>query len=153
MATTRAKIQIRRDTTANWQSNDPVLLLGEIGYDITVKAHKVGDGATHWNALEWQVPLTPVKQVFSDTYTILPSDNGKVIRFRSADPTTITVPPGLPIGLSVLCVQLEAVLTAAGGSGVTIINVDNQYSSTNIGSVLTLLCISEDTFILAGNTA
>lgn len=49
-------ILVRRDTAANWSSKNPVLLLGEPGYDTTNKLMKIGDGATDWNGL----PSSPV---------------------------------------------------------------------------------------------
>lgn len=42
------RIQIRRDTTDRWTSVNPVLGIGEPGYDITAHVLKVGDGATRW---------------------------------------------------------------------------------------------------------
>jgi len=48
-----AKIQTRRDTSANWSSNNPILSVGEMGYDTTDKKIKVGDGVTAWNSLEY----------------------------------------------------------------------------------------------------
>ena len=45
------KIQLRRDTAANWASNNPTLSEGEIGYDTTNKTLKVGDGTTAWDTL------------------------------------------------------------------------------------------------------
>ena len=47
------KILIRRDTAANWTANNPVLFQGEIGYDLTNKKLKIGDGSTNWNSLEY----------------------------------------------------------------------------------------------------
>jgi hypothetical protein len=44
-------IQVRRDTAANWSTINPVLALGELGYDTTNKVLKVGDGTTSWNLL------------------------------------------------------------------------------------------------------
>ena len=45
------KIQIRRDTAANWSSNNPTLDVGELGLDITNNIIKAGDGTTAWNSL------------------------------------------------------------------------------------------------------
>ena len=47
------KIQMRQDTAANWESKNPILLSGEIGYDITYKKSKQGDGVTPWNSLPY----------------------------------------------------------------------------------------------------
>lgn len=46
-------IQVRRGTSAEWASADPVLHVGEFGLDTTEDRTKLGDGASHWSALEW----------------------------------------------------------------------------------------------------
>ena len=46
-----SKIQLRRDTSANWASANPVLAQGEPGMDTTTGVVKVGDGSTAWSAL------------------------------------------------------------------------------------------------------
>ncbi len=47
------QIQIRRDTEANWESENPVLADGEIGYDKTNNRFKVGNGVDAWNDIEF----------------------------------------------------------------------------------------------------
>lgn len=48
------QVQLRRDTSANWSTNNPVLALGEIGLVTTTpKKMKIGDGATSWNSLDY----------------------------------------------------------------------------------------------------
>ena len=47
------KIQIRRDSSANWKSSNPTLALGELGADMTLHRLKVGDGTATWNSLPW----------------------------------------------------------------------------------------------------
>ena len=44
-------IQVRRDTSTNWLSINPVLADGEFGYDKTNKSFKIGDGASTWSVL------------------------------------------------------------------------------------------------------
>jgi hypothetical protein len=49
-----AKIQVRRDTTTNWNAGTPPTLdVGEIGLDTTLKQIKIGDGSSNWTALPW----------------------------------------------------------------------------------------------------
>ena len=43
--------KIRRDTAANWASENPTLAAGEMGLDQTNNFIKMGDGSTAWNAL------------------------------------------------------------------------------------------------------
>jgi hypothetical protein len=45
------EIRTRRDTAANWTATNPVLGLGEIGFESDTRNSKVGDGATAWSAI------------------------------------------------------------------------------------------------------
>lgn len=47
------RIRLRRDTTANWELNNPVLALGEIGLDITNGNFKIGNGTDQWTGLDY----------------------------------------------------------------------------------------------------
>jgi hypothetical protein len=47
------KIQLRRDTTANWENVNPILADGEPGLDITTNQVKYGDGANAWVDLSY----------------------------------------------------------------------------------------------------
>jgi hypothetical protein len=48
-----ARLQNRRDTAANWTSNNPTLAQGEIGYETDTTKFKIGDGTTAWNSLAY----------------------------------------------------------------------------------------------------
>lgn len=45
------KIQLRRDTGANWNTFNPVLVEGEIGIETDTRRFKIGDGVTPWTGL------------------------------------------------------------------------------------------------------
>jgi len=47
------KIQLRRDTVANWTNFDPVLSAGEAGLEIDTGKLKFGDGSTAWTSLKY----------------------------------------------------------------------------------------------------
>jgi hypothetical protein len=49
------RIQMRRGSTSDWNTTDPVLNEGEIGYNTTLGQIKVGDGASSWSELEYLV--------------------------------------------------------------------------------------------------
>ena len=49
--TVTSLMQQRRDTAANWTSNNPTLLNGEIGYETDTGYLKIGDGSTAWTSL------------------------------------------------------------------------------------------------------
>lgn len=51
------RIQLRRDTPANWSASNPVLAQGEIGVELNAPSSanrfKVGDGVLPWNSLSF----------------------------------------------------------------------------------------------------
>jgi hypothetical protein len=47
------RIQVRRDTAANWTTANPTLTEGEIGYETDTGLVKVGDGASAWASLRY----------------------------------------------------------------------------------------------------
>jgi hypothetical protein len=47
------KIQLRRDTSANWEGTNPILAQGEPGVELDTKKMKVGDGIRSWNDLDY----------------------------------------------------------------------------------------------------
>lgn len=74
------KIQLRRDTAANWTSTNPVLAQGEVGYDLTSGKMKVGNGTSTWTQLAYfndgsfsgsYADLTDKPVLFSGSYTDL----------------------------------------------------------------------------------
>ena len=69
-------IRIRRDTLANWTAVNPVLAIGEISYDTTSEALRVGDGSTVWlslpeitSATTAPIDATYITQVANGTLT------------------------------------------------------------------------------------
>ena len=46
-------IQIRRDSSANWNSEDPTLAHGEMGFETNDYRFKVGDATNVWSDLEY----------------------------------------------------------------------------------------------------
>lgn len=47
------QIQVRRDTAANWTSNNPTLAIGEPGFETDTGKLKIGDGSTAWTGLSY----------------------------------------------------------------------------------------------------
>ena len=47
------RVQLRRDTSVNWTSGNPVLKSGEIGYETDTGKLKIGDNATYWTSLDY----------------------------------------------------------------------------------------------------
>lgn len=46
-----SRLQNRRDTAANWTTNNPTLAQGEIGYETDTGKLKIGTGSANWTSL------------------------------------------------------------------------------------------------------
>ena len=46
-------IQLRKGTASQWESANPVLALGEPGFENDTLKFKIGDGTTPWNTLKY----------------------------------------------------------------------------------------------------
>lgn len=60
------RIQIRRDSSLKWSTNNPVLLQGEFGYETDTACIKIGDGINPWNDLEYLICETGIINIFSN---------------------------------------------------------------------------------------
>lgn len=55
----------RRGTAEVWATINPILASGEIGYESDTGKHKMGDGITQWTGLEYFLPESILKTLFS----------------------------------------------------------------------------------------
>lgn len=62
------KMQQRQMTAAQWATNNPVLLSGEIGYETDTKRTKIGDGTHTWVQLTYTCDLDAPAQIANGTY-------------------------------------------------------------------------------------
>ena len=46
-------IKIRRDSAASWVASNPILSVGEMGWNTGEAMMKIGDGVTRWNSLPY----------------------------------------------------------------------------------------------------
>jgi hypothetical protein len=47
------QIQLRNDTAANWESENPLLAQGEVGVELVTNRQKIGTGLDNWNDLAY----------------------------------------------------------------------------------------------------
>lgn len=83
------RIQYRRDTAANWTAANPVLALGEPGWETDTKKRKVGDGTTAWASLSYQqappaAPFGTSPGVFDARRSLYNAGPEKFRKFRAA---------------------------------------------------------------------
>jgi len=100
------RIQIRRDTSTIWGVNNPILLVGEFGYETNTSLMKIGDGTTYWNNLSYWNPYDVVNaSVYRNGLEILTGVTG--FNFTGSSVSGITGANGF------------VNITIAGGTGST----------------------------------
>lgn len=70
------KIQLRRDTAADWTSNNPTLAAGEFGWESDTNRFKIGTGSANWTSLEYADTLKSLGDMTITGSTISAPSNG-----------------------------------------------------------------------------
>lgn len=101
------RIQMRRDTGANWTLNDPILAEGEMGVELDTYRWKLGDGINHWNALPYSNQIFSGQSLISDNsdnpaLTIRQQGSGAALLIEdqsAVDPTPFIVTGNGSVGI------------------------------------------------------
>ena len=153
------RLQQRRDTAANWTSNNPTLAAGEIGYETDTAKFKIGTGSTAWTSLAYAYGAAPALTFNAQsgtTYTLVASDSGALVTANNASAITITVPPSIFSAGQVITVQQIGAgqVTFAQGSGVTITSTGATASAPALRaqySACDIICTGSNTFTIVGD--
>lgn len=118
--TITATIKHRQATAATWESKNPVLAAGEIGYDTTNKITKMGDGTTAWNGLP-SFSTTHFAFATAEWGDIsrIAAEGGAQKYFNVGDEKTVELSTGEVITLVILGFNHDD-LTSGGKAGMTI---------------------------------
>ena len=103
------------------------------------------------NAAGYQVSSSAFNAQTGTTYTLLASDNGKIVTLNNASAITLTVPSGLGAGFSCVCIQLGAGQVTVTPSSTTIHNVYSATKTIAQYGQITLTAYLADTFIMSGD--
>jgi len=85
-AYTGIEIFIRRDTAANWTSNNPVLSDGQLAIETDTDYIKMGDGSTAWTSLGYLVSI-PAKSITAAM--LADGTDGELITWNSSGVATM----------------------------------------------------------------
>lgn len=109
------RLQLKRDTAANWTTNDPVLKAGEMGIESDTRKFKFGDGVTTWTQLNYassdagNIPtkvselendlhfveeseVAPIEDALKDNKKVVPTNTQKgVVNLGSGETSTKVV--------------------------------------------------------------
>jgi hypothetical protein len=96
-----SRIQNRRDTAANWTSNNPTLAAGELGFESDTGLFKLGNGTAGWTTLSYAGSSTGYTAIVSAAgTTVLTNSSTYYQRITGTTTQTIQLPSGtaLPNG-------------------------------------------------------
>ena len=155
------RLQQRRDTAANWTSNNPTLATGEIGYETDTAKFKIGNGSTAWTSLAYAFGAAPALTFNAQTgtsYTLAIGDVGALVTLSNTGGITLTVPPSVFTTGQVIDVQQinTGQVTFAAGSGVTITSTGATAAAPKLRaqySAASVLCTGSNTFTVLGDIA
>lgn len=102
------KIQLRRDTAANWSRINPILADGELGLDITHNKLKAGTGSTSWDHLPFLTSDESASLVAGAYAAVLGTDGVLTV------PGTVSSTDGVTISTGRGDIQLGVNLEAPG---------------------------------------
>lgn len=119
------RIQLRRDTAANWSSANPTLAQGELGLNLDTNQIKIGDGLTAWNSLSYTNLALDINDL--DGVTITDVQNGDFLRYNSSASAWIND----PVNLSTDTVG-DYVQSLVAGTGVSLTNNSGEGSTPTI---------------------
>tara|TARA_Y100001938_G_scaffold150262_1_gene240376 strand:- start:35 stop:1333 length:1299 start_codon:yes stop_codon:yes gene_type:complete len=125
------KIQLRRDTAADWASNNPTLSEGEFGWESDTNRFKIGDGSAAWNSLAYADTLKTLGDLAVNGSTISAPSNGDL---------TLTTSGSGKVNIS-----NAYTLPSSDGSA-------NQVLQTNGSGVLSFGTVSVGDFSFVGST-
>lgn len=86
----QTKLQVRRDTAANWTSTNPTLASGEIGFETDTLKFKIGNGSTAWNSLAYQNASTSAQNYAQTLGTKTAVASGATVPYTVASVTITT---------------------------------------------------------------
>lgn len=149
------RIVLRRDTSANWTSNNPVLLSGEPGYETDLGGLKIGDGETTWNSLPYTSGNLTINQE-SSNYTLALTDNNSLVDLSSSSSVTVTVPSYSSVdfspGSEILIVRGgTGSVGITGSTGVTLNSMGNAFNLQSQYASARLINKSQDVWYLFGD--
>lgn len=140
----------KKVTVANLVAAAPVQSVAGRTGAVTVDAGDLTDGNFDGTAISGFNASINDK---TDDYTLLASDNGKVVVMNKASAVTVTVPSGLGAGFNCSFVQKGAGQVTFSASSTTIYNRQSHTKINAQYGVASIVAYAADTFVLAGDTA
>ena len=120
----------------------------------TVAIAKGGTGATTATTALTNLGAAPINASINnqtDSYTLVATDNGKVIVLDKTSDVTLTVPTGLAEGFNCMIVQKGVGLVTIAGVGVTVTNRSGGTKTGGQNAIVSLIALTATYFISGGD--
>ena len=141
----------KKVTATNLMTLAPVQsVAGQTG-TVTVSAGDLTDGNFDGTAISGFD--ASINDQTGTAYTLLASDNGKVVTLDNGSAVTVTIPSGLGVGFNCSFIQKGAGQVSFSASGTTIYNRQSHTKINGQYGVASIVACTANTFILAGDTA
>jgi hypothetical protein len=137
-----SRLQNRRDTAANWTSNNPTLAAGEIGLETDTAKYKMGDGTTAWNSLAYAYTAGAAGATGPTGPIGATGPTGDIGVTGATGPIGVTGPTG-PIGATGPT-GVSGPTGATGAGGVEAVNAQ-------VGTTYTFVLTDRDDLVTASN--
>ena len=137
------QIQFRRDTAANWTSNNPTLSQGEVGLETDTNAYKIGDGVTAWVSLGYHqlAPQITTLQLSGQTSDPSAPGSGNLVVYSKAIAGRMMLkqegPSGIATGFQPILARNKVGYWAPPGNNTTLPGVFGYTAPTTTGTVTT----------------
>jgi hypothetical protein len=109
----------------------------------TFSAAVVSDGG-------YRITSNAINALTGTTYSLLTSDNGKIITWSNAGGVTLTVPSGLPVGFNTTVIQIGAGAVGITGSGTTLNSFEGKRRTAGQHAAVSIISYSSNVFNIAG---
>jgi hypothetical protein len=155
------KIQVRRDTSANWTSTNPTLFSGEIGFETNTGKFKIGNGSSAWSALDYFLDSSDLSAYLtvasaSTTYATISSLNSGIVSASAAAVSyLVDSAPGALDTLNELAAALADDANYATTITTALATKSPLYPSTNAqtGSTYTLVLADAGKYVEMNNAS
>ena len=148
------RIQVRRGSTSDWNTANPILNEGEIGYNTTLGAIKIGDGSSVWADLEYLVDAASLSTSLGSY--ILDSDKSAINGVAELDASKNILAPASIIFEGATADAFETTLEVTDPTAdrtITLPNVTGTVITTGNLSDITNIGVFSSTITMEGSTA
>jgi hypothetical protein len=98
----------------------------------------------------YRITSNAINSLTGTTYSLLTSDDGKVITWSNASGVTLTVPSGLPVGFNTTIIQIGAGSVGITGSGTTLNSFEGKLRTAGQHAAVSIISYSSNIFNIAG---